>query len=299
MLRLRRISGDCAADGRKPTRKRRKPGWLLFAGDWTNGAVFSVGRAPLCGHSCGHANGRVQIPESDVNNEPQPKGRIDAIDIARGAALVAMAIYHFAWDLEFFGYVPAGMTAVGGWKLFARSDRLELPVPRRRQPVPRSCKGHPLERFLAAAGDGRGRGARNHAGYLRRYARQLHLLRHPASDRAGERARPRLPAAAGSIVTLLVAAAVIAAPHYLRSTFFDDPWWWWTGLSENRPRSNDFVPVFPWFAAVLAGIAAAKIATRTGSARQARHNARASLDMAAQLSADATAWRSILSISRC
>ena len=52
--------------------------------------------------------------------EPQPKGRIDAIDIARGAALVAMAIYHFAWDLEFFGYAPPAMTAVGGWKLFAR-----------------------------------------------------------------------------------------------------------------------------------------------------------------------------------
>ena len=47
-------------------------------------------------------------------------GRIATIDIARGAALVAMAIYHFAWDLEFFGYVPPAMTAVGGWKLFAR-----------------------------------------------------------------------------------------------------------------------------------------------------------------------------------
>ena len=31
-----------------------------------------------------------------------------------------MAIYHFTWDLEFFGYVPPAMTAVGGWKLFAR-----------------------------------------------------------------------------------------------------------------------------------------------------------------------------------
>jgi uncharacterized membrane protein len=71
---------------------------------------------------------------------------------------------------------------------------------------------------------------------------------------------PCLPA----VVTLIAAAATVAAPHYLRSPFFDDPWWWWTGLSESRPRSNDYVPVFPWFAAVLAGIAAAKIAERTG-----------------------------------
>ena len=46
--------------------------------------------------------------------------RIEAIDLARGAALIAMAIYHFTWDLEFFGYVDEGMTAHGGWKLFAR-----------------------------------------------------------------------------------------------------------------------------------------------------------------------------------
>ena len=47
--------------------------------------------------------------------------RIDAIDIARGIALLAMAIYHFTWDLEFFGYAEPGLTAVGGWKLFARA----------------------------------------------------------------------------------------------------------------------------------------------------------------------------------
>ena len=45
------------------------------------------------------------------------KSRIEAIDIARGAALVAMAVYHFGWDLEFFGYLDAGTTITGGWRL--------------------------------------------------------------------------------------------------------------------------------------------------------------------------------------
>jgi uncharacterized membrane protein len=52
--------------------------------------------------------------------QSQPAPRIQTIDLARGAALLAMATYHFAWDLEFFGYVDPGMTAQGGWKLFAR-----------------------------------------------------------------------------------------------------------------------------------------------------------------------------------
>jgi len=49
-----------------------------------------------------------------------PGARIELIDLARGAALAAMAVYHFTWDMEFFSYVQAGTTAVGGWKIFAR-----------------------------------------------------------------------------------------------------------------------------------------------------------------------------------
>jgi uncharacterized membrane protein len=50
----------------------------------------------------------------------------------------------------------------------------------------------------------------------------------------------------------------------LRSPFFDHPVLWWVGLSPFDPHSNDYVPVFPWFAPVLAGIACAKLAQRYG-----------------------------------
>ncbi|MEW9805112.1 DUF1624 domain-containing protein [Mesorhizobium sp. ZMM04-5] len=204
-----------------------------------------------------------------MTKQPQPAAepttrRIDAIDIARGVALVAMAVYHFAWDLEFFGYAPAGMTAVGGWKLFARSI---------------------ASSFLFLVGVslflGHARGIR-WDGFWRRMAMVagaalaisavtyfavpsgfifFGILHHIALASLLGLAFLRLPA----LVTLLVAAAVLVAPHYLRSASFDSPWWWWTGLSETRPRSNDYVPVFPWFAAVLAGIAVTKIATQTGT----------------------------------
>ncbi|HEY8578676.1 MAG TPA: heparan-alpha-glucosaminide N-acetyltransferase domain-containing protein, partial [Beijerinckiaceae bacterium] len=32
--------------------------------------------------------------------------RVPLVDAARGAALVGMAIYHFVWDLGFFGLIP-------------------------------------------------------------------------------------------------------------------------------------------------------------------------------------------------
>ena len=70
----------------------------------------------------------------------------------------------------------------------------------------------------------------------------------------------RLPA----LLTLLVAALVIATPVYLRFEAFDHPWLWWIGLSAINPRSNDYVPLFPWFVAVLAGIAVTKLAAASG-----------------------------------
>jgi uncharacterized membrane protein len=209
------------------------------------------------------------MDQSLLNNEQspaRPAGRIDAIDVARGLALVAMAIYHFTWDLEFFGYVPAGMTAVGGWKLFARciaSSFLFLVG---------------VSLFLGHGGGIRWQGFGRRMAMVAGAALAISIVTYVAVPDAFiffgilheialasllGLAFLRLPAAA----TLAVAAAVIAAPHFLRSPFFDDPWWWWTGLSQTRPRSNDYVPVFPWFGAVLLGIAAARFASRAGLLR--------------------------------
>ena len=183
--------------------------------------------------------------------------------MARGGALLAMAIYHFTWDLEFFGYVDPGLTAGGGWKLFARciaSTFLFLVG---------------VSLYLA-----HGEGIR-WRGFWKRFAMVagsallitaatwflfpdgfifFGILHEIALASVLGLAFLRLPA----LLTLAVAAAIVAAPTFLRSEFYDHPVLWWVGLSSANPRSNDYVPLFPWFGAVLAGIAVARIAKRSG-----------------------------------
>src|SRR5690606_14784953 len=198
-----------------------------------------------------------------VQRSMSGRPRLEAIDLARGLALAAMAVYHFAWDLEFFGYAPPGMTAEGGWKLFARaiaSSFLFLvgvslwlahgrgvrvrPFLKRLAMVAAAAAAISLVTFMAVPG-----------GFI--FFGILHQI---ALASALGLAFLRLPA----VVTLIAAVFVAAAPHFLRSGIFDHPALWWVGLSSVNPRSNDYVPLFPWFSAVLAGIAAARIAGRAG-----------------------------------
>lgn len=195
------------------------------------------------------------------------KPRLEAVDLARGAALAAMAIYHFTWDLEFFGYAPPGMTAEGGWRLFARAIASSFLF----------LVGVSL--FLAHA-----RGVRWRS-FLRRLAMVaaaaaaislatwivvpgafifFGILHHIALASVLGLAFLRLPAP----VVALAAVAVIAAPHFLRADMFDHPALWWIGLAPQPPRSNDYVPVLPWFSAVLLGMAAARLAEGTGLLRR-------------------------------
>ncbi|MDP3896042.1 MAG: heparan-alpha-glucosaminide N-acetyltransferase, partial [Mesorhizobium sp.] len=165
-----------------------------------------------------------------------PAHRIAWIDVARGVALVAMAVYHFTWDLEFFGYVDPGLTAVGGWKLFARGIASSFLVLvgvslllSHGAGVRWASFGRRFAMVLAAAL------AVSIATYLATPGSFIFfgILHEIAFASLAGLLFLRLP----PLVTLAAAAAVIAAPFVFTSALFDAPWWWWTGLSEARPRS--------------------------------------------------------------
>ncbi|PDT81014.1 DUF1624 domain-containing protein [Sinorhizobium sp. BJ1] len=203
-------------------------------------------------------------PATTIDETPAPQpsvtrsGRIDLLDALRGLALVAMAIYHFTWDLEFFGYVAAGTAGTGGWRLFARLIASSF-------------------LFLAGYSLVLGHGPKFRVRpFLRRFAKIagaaavisiatwfavpqsfiffgiLHAI--AAASLVGLLFL-RLPTA----VSFLAAAAAFAAPLYLRSAVFDTPALWWIGLSETIPRSNDYVPLLPWLAPFLLGLGTAKL----------------------------------------
>jgi uncharacterized membrane protein len=188
--------------------------------------------------------------------------RIPIIDVARGVALIAMAIYHFTWDLEFFGYAERGLTAVGGWKIFARCI---------------------ASSFLFLVGVSLYLAHRNGIRWPGFWRRWIMVAAAAAVITIGTWfATPDtfiffgilhqialasllglLFLNAPAAVTFLIAMAVIAMPLVARSTVFDHPSLWWVGLSTVNPHSNDYVPLFPWFGAVLIGIATAKTAMAT------------------------------------
>lgn len=202
--------------------------------------------------------------ETRMNSSPTtetPPARIVALDVARGVALLAMAAYHLAWDLEFFGYAPAGMTSVGGWKIFARSiasSFLFLVGFSLVLAHARGIRWRPMMKRLAMV-----IGAAAAISIATYFALPqgfifFGILHQIALASVLGLAFLRVPVA----MIALAAAFVAAAPLFLRAPVFDHPALWWIGLAPVNPRSNDYVPLFPWFAAVLAGMAAAKIAAR-------------------------------------
>ncbi|ESY32434.1 DUF1624 domain-containing protein [Mesorhizobium sp. LNJC391B00] len=226
-------------------------------------------------------------PPGDQLKRDQPK-RIVAIDVVRGIALIAMASYHFTWDLENFHYTDPGLTAVGWWKIYARciaSTFLFLVGVSLFLAHGRQIRWTGFwKRFAMVAVAAAAISAVTYFitpdsfiffGILHQIALAsllgLLFLTPDSFIFFGILHQIALASLLGllflrlpSWLTLVVAAVVIAGPIYFRSEAFDHPALWWVGLSAINPRSNDYVPLFPWFGAVLLGIAAAKFASTTG-----------------------------------
>ena len=187
-----------------------------------------------------------------------PRPRLPVIDAARAAALAAMASYHTFWDLghlrltaENYAGTPAGRLAaeliagtflvlvgVGLVLMNGRGIRLR-PTLLRLARIGAAALAVTLGTWIAFPD------AFVFFGILHCIA-VASVLGLPFLF---------LPTA----VTALSAAAVIAAPHLLRAPVLDAPALLFLGLGTATPRTNDYVPLFPWFGLVLTGIALGRL----------------------------------------
>ena len=184
--------------------------------------------------------------------------RIDGLDVARGIALLAMASYHFSWDLELFGFVEPGTAASGFLKYYARSI---------------------ASSFLFLVGFSLVLATQNGVkwpSFLRRLtqvgsaATVISLVTFYAVPESwiffGILHHIVLASLIGLIFVRLhwaiaLAAATIAfALPYSSLLATETKWLSLIGLYAVPPNSNDFVPLLPWLSASLIGIASAKIA---------------------------------------
>jgi uncharacterized membrane protein len=180
------------------------------------------------------------------------------LDAARGIAVLAMVAYHFSWDLRYFGYITGDVESDLGWVLFARSIAGSFLFIVGVSLVLAERGGFDLRRYLRRLGIvAAGALAVTVATYVMFSDSFVFfgILHHIAVASVLGLPFVRAPAP----ITIAAAILCFLLPAVLTGPFFDHPWLIWLGFSTVLPRTNDFVPLFPWFGVVLAGIAAARL----------------------------------------
>jgi uncharacterized membrane protein len=186
--------------------------------------------------------------------------RFDAVDVARGLALVAMAGYHFTWDLAYFGvlapstpFAPPMRLAshlIGG--TFLALAGLSLALAHERGFRPRNF----LKRLALI---GAAAALVTAATYWQDpqtaiYFGILHCLFAASLLAAPFLATPRATPA------LVAGVLLVALPLVYRSPLFDPPWLVWLGLGTEDPTTLDWRPLTPWAGVTLIGLGLARLA---------------------------------------
>ncbi|KQV81569.1 heparan-alpha-glucosaminide N-acetyltransferase [Rhizobium sp. Root1220] len=196
--------------------------------------------------------------------------RIGLLDTARGVALLAMATYHFTWDMEFMGFLAPGTAETGWLKLYARAIAstflfiVGISLVLANKPQIRWQSVWKRFAMIAAAAALISLATRFAFPSEWIFFGILHCI--AVASLLGL-VFLRLPLSVTILATALLMAAWIVdtwlAPNLLRSAIFDPRYLAWIGLAERAPRSNDFVPLFPWALPFLFGLTTALIAMRT------------------------------------
>jgi len=181
-----------------------------------------------------------------------PASRLVVVDALRGSAIVLMVIYHFCFDLSYFGLASFDFYQDRFW-LNSRTLILSL--------------------FLGLVGVSLVLASRQRLD-VGRYLRRLMMLVASAALVSlstwwmfGERfvffgvlhfiavasVLALLFLRAGSLNLIAGVGVILFATRY-QSAWFDTPGRRWIGLMTHKPLTEDYVPLLPWFGVVLLGL---------------------------------------------
>jgi uncharacterized membrane protein len=192
--------------------------------------------------------------------QAKPPQRFDRLDALRGVAIVWMAVFHFCFDLNYFGFIHQNFYNDPFWT---------------RQ---RACI---VTLFLLCAGLGQAvaidQGQR-WPRFWRRWAQVAGcaLLVSIGSYLMFPKSFIHFGVLHGIAVMLVIlrltahwgrwlwplGLAALLLPHVVTHPFFDTRWTNWTGLVTRKPVTEDYVPLLPWLGVMWWGLAAGQWSLR-------------------------------------
>lgn len=203
----------------------------------------------------------IMTESKSANLVPPKKGsnrvhRLLLIDAVRGLAILGVVLFHFVWDLEFVGFI-SGIAFHPIWLAFGRILAgtfmflvgVSLVLAHRQELKAKAFAKRLLILLLAASMITLVTWYAFPDTFI--YFGILHAI--------------VVASVVGLIflkvptpVTFLAGVLIFILPLFISSPVFDTRWLAWIGFSEFPPRSNDFVPVFPWVGLSLIGLAVTK-----------------------------------------
>ena len=190
--------------------------------------------------------------------------RFDRLDALRGVAIVWMAVFHFCYDLNYFGFIRQNFYTDPLWT------------------VQRACI---VTLFLFCAGLSQAVALEQGQSWSRFWRRWAQIAGCAVLVSLGSALMfPRSWISFGilhGIAVMLILARLLAPlkgglwiaglvalvlPQLVQHPFFDSRWTNWMGLVTRKPVTEDFAPVLPWLGVVLWGMASGRwvLARRRG-----------------------------------
>lgn len=195
--------------------------------------------------------------DKPAHSSSSSRSRKDSIDVMRGSAIALMFIYHFCYDLTYYGLAHFDFYHTPGWLYF---------------------RGLIVTSFLLIVGISLHLATRrglNRKHYVRRlawligYASLVSLGSYLLFEQRwiffGILHFIALASIAGLIFTrffwlnLWLGAGIILLGLNYSHPFLDQPMLQWLGMVTRLPGTEDYVPFIPWFGVVLLGMFIGKL----------------------------------------